>query len=350
MTNRRVTPIAAAAALLAAASVSYGTAHAQYRSPGPEERLAMAVTPDLGLPLSVVEAAGAYRTYIGGVAGTPDAFADGGAIARSVRTGAAYEPKQLTRGAAAYAAIVALQSPRFMRSVREAAADPFRGDRLAREIFANPQAAMRFDGAAEAAGLILAAVGDDGSRLSDIGARVKQASYDVQHEPWSKGEVDGRDHRLAEAKLLSGTPLSADGPELARLTSAALGGSGLDLGPAAAAESYAPVVVRGLAVAALAGLGAAGEDSAAEVEALLDDQACSECLRMSKLNLFQCLAVAKPWYEDVWCLGVHGLKDTGDCLQAASREPAAASLRAEPAVIRQRWREEWRSESGWTRY
>ena len=35
---------------------------------------------------------------------------------------------------------------------------------------------------------------------------------------------------------------------------------------------------------------------------------------MSKLNLYQCLAVAKPHYEDVFCLGQHVLEDTGHCL------------------------------------
>ncbi len=35
---------------------------------------------------------------------------------------------------------------------------------------------------------------------------------------------------------------------------------------------------------------------------------------MSKLNLYQCLAVSKPHYEDVFCLGQHALMDTGRCM------------------------------------
>jgi hypothetical protein len=42
---------------------------------------------------------------------------------------------------------------------------------------------------------------------------------------------------------------------------------------------------------------------------------------MSKLNLFQCLAVSKPWYEDVFCLGQHVLIDTGECIYASSGSP-----------------------------
>ncbi len=35
---------------------------------------------------------------------------------------------------------------------------------------------------------------------------------------------------------------------------------------------------------------------------------------MSKLNLYQCLSVARPYYEDVYCLGLHALADTGRCV------------------------------------
>jgi hypothetical protein len=83
-------------------------------------------------------------------------------------------------------------------------------------------------------------------------------------------------------------------------------------------------VGRGLALAALAAVGAADDQAA---ETLLNDPECASCLRMSKLNLFQCLAVAKPWYEDVFCLGQHGLIDTGDCIYVA------AGAREQPAAL-----------------
>ena len=50
----------------------------------------------------------------------------------------------------------------------------------------------------------------------------------------------------------------------------------------------------------------------------MTDPAADSCLNMSKLNLYQCLAVAKPNYEDVFCLGQHILIDTGACLIRAS--------------------------------
>ena len=39
---------------------------------------------------------------------------------------------------------------------------------------------------------------------------------------------------------------------------------------------------------------------------------------MSKLNLYQCLSVAKPYYEDVFCLGQHILLDTAQCVTKAA--------------------------------
>ncbi len=63
---------------------------------------------------------------------------------------------------------------------------------------------------------------------------------------------------------------------------------------------------------------------------MLLDAGCASCLRMAKLNLFQCLAVAKPWYEDVFCLGQHVLIDTGECIQAA------ALPRARPLTVARR--------------
>jgi hypothetical protein len=80
---------------------------------------------------------------------------------------------------------------------------------------------------------------------------------------------------------------------------------------------------------------------------------------MSKLNLFQCLAVAKPWYEDIFCIGQHGLKDTGECIAASSREPEGGrrARRSRTVVFtsdgrrhERRERDRWRNEDGWSRF
>ncbi len=77
---------------------------------------------------------------------------------------------------------------------------------------------------------------------------------------------------------------------------------------------YTPAVNQALAIAAVAILGEGGANNADNLTRLLDDNDGEKCLNMSKLNLYQCLAVAKPYYEDVFCLGQHILMDTGQCL------------------------------------
>ncbi len=84
------------------------------------------------------------------------------------------------------------------------------------------------------------------------------------------------------------------------------------------AGSGSPDVVRGLALAAMAILGQTGDGKEAQYEALMRDSSSADCLKMAKLNLNQCLAVAGPQYEDVYCSGRHAVADTGKCVSDAA--------------------------------
>jgi len=103
-------------------------------------------------------------------------------------------------------------------------------------------------------------------------------------------------------------------------------------GPRERLTSAAPVAVRGLALAALAVVGRAGEDSADSLEPLLADGAGFSCLHMAKLNLFQCMAVAAA-VRNLFCAGQHAIIDT-----ASAWSPRSAMRgrhrRADPAVAR----------------
>ncbi|MDB5424871.1 MAG: hypothetical protein JWQ29_2287 [Phenylobacterium sp.] len=279
--------------------------------------------PAVSLSPRVIEQASAYRAYIARTAVITPAFVDGDSVAQSLKTGMAYEPGQLLRGAIAYGAVVALQDPAFVAGVRKYAGDAEQRRTVAYEIMKDPAYAVGFSGSASAAGLVMTALGDDGKRLLDLGRSVKQAAYDVQHSPWSKAEVPGREGRLALAKQLSATPLMGETAETARLQLAVTGSTPMGLSAPAASPPYTPLVIRSLAVAALAALGYADETSIAQVTPILADPRASNCLNMSKLNLYQCLAVSKPHYEDVFCLGQHVLMDTGSCLMQGAGVPGS---------------------------
>jgi hypothetical protein len=251
-------------------------------------------------------------------------------VARSLRTGAAYEPAQFLRGAIAYGAVIAMQDPTFMASVRAFAADPTQRANVAAQLRADPAYAGVFKGADSAAGLVVAALGSEGLQMFNAGKAVKQSAYDVQHANWSKSDIAGRPARLADAKALSASPLPPEASESTRLMQAANAGAPLGLAGAPAPPPYTPVVLRSLAVAALAALGEAGDENTDLIMPLLSDPISGSCLNMAKLNLYQCLAVAKPHYEDIFCLGQHIMMDTGQCLIRASGAPLPAELLPKP--------------------
>jgi len=286
--------------------------------------------PVVSLSPKLIELAAAYRGYMTRTTAiTPD-FADGAGVARAVQVGASYEPQQLVRGAIAYSAVVALQDRAFVEGVRVYAKDPVQRRMIAYEIMKDPAYAVGIAGSASAAGLVVASLGGDAQRLYDQGKAVKQAAYDIQKHPWSKTEVMSRAERLAGAKSVSATAMMGDVAETARLQQASTGVASLGLTAAPVAPPYTPTVIRGLAIAALAALGEANEANAENLMALTHEPNIGMCMATSKLNLYQCLAVSRPNYEDVFCLGQHVMMDTGRCVIRAAGMPEPYEARYIP--------------------
>jgi hypothetical protein len=328
--------------------------------------------PPVALATEISDAAAVYKDYIEKVSVMKGQYADGAAVQTQLASAESFEPNQLAHGAVAYAAIVAMQEPAFRSILRTYAAnDATRAD-IRAKLIADPAYAAVIPGADAAARRVILALSSDGQSVYKAGSSVKQAAYDIQHDKWSKEFIADPAGRLALAKSNSVTLASVQSDDSARLLASALSGEGLvtsantgqstgqatvqvglpvqatqqtpinggnpaliaDAGtapvPAAASatsasasvfdrpdlfnQPYTQAVNRALTIAALALLGEGGESNLPTLTSLLDDGDGQRCLQMSKLNLYQCLAVAKPHYEDVFCVGQHVLMDTGQCI------------------------------------
>jgi len=294
--------------------------------------------PPVALSSQVVERAGEFRTYMKHAASIAPSFTSGPAIEDSLTLGESYEAQQLSRGAVAYAAVVALQEPGFVAGVRTYAVDPVQRKALAQKLATDPYYATALPGAQAAAGLIIASLSAEGAKVRGAGELVKQSAYDVQHQAWSKTSITDPAGRLAHAKVISAAPMVSETADLDQMKQAVTGSDNraverkVAVAAAASAPPYTQVVTRGLAVAAIAALGEGGDDNDAALEPLLDDSKDGFCLNMSKLNLYQCLAVAKPWYEDIFCLGQHVLIDTGQCIAKAAGQPQPVQTPVAPTA------------------
>ncbi|MDP3657506.1 MAG: hypothetical protein Q8R45_11135 [Brevundimonas sp.] len=274
--------------------------------------------PAVSLNEGVAQAASIYVAFMREAGTIQAGFTSAEAIQAAIRRGAAYEPAQLSRGMIAYGSILALQSPEFVRGVRTYAVDPAVRQEMIARIVADPAYAATLPGADAAAGLIIDTIGRDSAAMLVIAEAVEGDAYTIQerNDPrrrWATAHIADRVTRLEGAKALSAVQMLPSAEESARLFAAANSGSGLSLNGSRSGPPYTPAIARSLALAALAALGAGGEDARANTEALTVEQNSEFCLNMSKLMLFQCLAASRPSYEDMFCVGRHVARDLATC-------------------------------------
>ena len=98
------------------------------------------------------------------------------------------------------------------------------------------------------------------------------------------------------------------------------------LGPKDARYWHMLIEAKALALAAESVLGRAHGSDRARLSPLLTETSSAWCLRMAKLNLYQCMAVAGPQYEDMFCLGQHAMMDTGTCVDQAAHSHTSTRL------------------------
>jgi hypothetical protein len=336
--------LALAAVAAAAVLASCATPEPEPAPPPPPPPPPPAVTLNEG----VAQAASIYVAFMRDVSTLqPGGFPDAESIQAALRKGSAYEPTQLSRGMIAYGSILALQSPEFVQGVRTFAADPATRQEMIARIINDPAYAATLPGADAAAGLIVDTIGRDSAAMMQIAEAIEQDAYTIQgrsdpRRRWAVAHVANRDGRLQTTKTLSANQMLPSAEESARLHAAANSGSGLELAASPSAPPYTPAVVRSLALAALAALGAGGEDARANTEALTVEQGSEFCLNMSKLMLFQCLAASRPSYEDIFCVGRHVARDLATCtadyvrpappMVPSSSVPREGEIPLQPAV------------------
>jgi hypothetical protein len=303
-------------AVAAASAIAIALLTACATPPGPPPRRAAALPPtfhliapppDRGLAVQ----ASAFESFMRRARTIDAGFSGPSDVTQALQTGAAHEPHELEAGMIAYAAMAALQEPRFVAAVRadRAKGEPQRGE-LARRLTADPQSALALPGGEAAGARASGALYAQGSALSTDGERVKHASYSVQRQAWAKVKVPDAAGRLSQVKHISQAgyqPRREDPVELEMALARSETRSG----------ASSPVVSRGVALAALTVL---GEDGRAK--GLMSEPRTGSCLRMAKLNLYQCLASAGPHYEDIYCLGQHAMIDPGQCVVEATRAAA----------------------------
>ena len=277
----------------------------------------------VAFPRGAAEAAGAFDGYMHAVAAIDAGFRSGQGVAEALQKAAAYDPRQLEEGMIAYGAMAAMQSARFVYGVMDIAADARSRRELADRLMANPEEAERLPGAREAGGLAWSAIQREARPVVTSGYAIKQASYDVQHQSWSIAKVADQTDRLAQAKALSHTPVPAREGDVARVIRQI---ADLDARPGDAEDGITPVAAHSLALAALAILDEAGGPDPDRLEPVTTEQISAQCLKMAKLNLFQCLSVAGPEYEDIYCLGQHAVLDTGQCVAGGTTPRGEATM------------------------
>lgn len=280
--------------------------------------------PPVALNDSVSRSAAIYLAYQRDMATIRGGFASAQQIQDALRRGAASDPVQVSRGLVAYASILALQSPEFVGGIRAMGDSPEARRQIIDRVVADPAYASTLPGADSAAGLIMAVLEQDLNALSAAADSVESDAYNIQspgdqRSGWARTPLPDREGRLQAVKDIADQPMRPSMSEASRLYTAANAGSGLGVSPGRARSGpYAPSVSNALAMAALAALGAAGENAVPNTDALQYDRASQDCLASSRLNLFQCLAASRPSYEEIFCVGRHVLRDLTTCVRGAT--------------------------------
>ena len=268
-----------------------------------------------------------------------------------------HNPERLAAGWLSYSALLAAQSEEFREGVEDTANYHGR-ERLFRGMRNDPAYTLSLDGADDALARALAASDADARRLDLVGEDIKDQAYSLQSLGWARARLSGRasDHAqtLRNAAEI-GRPLDLsirtlfEGEETTEtLTTAQRLGArtslwdqlqstgselrlpglpGLQLASAPAPAPLPRPVDPNLEIsnahritagniATLAALHILDEteETTPYVSAALNDRQTQGCFEQAQLNLLQCVSASHNVFERPFCIGVHALKDIGECV------------------------------------
>lgn len=248
---------------------------------------------------------------------------------------------QLSKGWIAYSALIASQDPEYRAAVRDI--ESFYGrDVMLTGLKNDVRYARTLNGGSSAVGAALTATEADSRRLASAAASVKEQAYSLQGAGWAKAKIG---NSKAKASSLNSAQMSGR-PAASNIISA-LGGANADSALRGAGRSGAPSlwesvnrtasavrvpsavssygstkrVRRGKEpiadqIATLAAYRVLGSQAAnsTHVHTAMAQAETKNCLKMSQLNLQQCVAAAHQQYEVPFCIGEHALSDVGKCI------------------------------------
>jgi hypothetical protein len=139
------------------------------------------------------------------------------------------------------------------------------------------------------------------------------------------GDAQGR---LADVKARSNERAAPSDDDNQAMLAAIVDTDPGALAEQAAQPAFTPVEARALALAAESVLGRARSSDRDWLSPLFGDPDSAECLRMAKLDLYQCMAVAGPQYEDIYCMGQHAMAETAKCVAGAAHGAGASQVLA----------------------
>ena len=254
-----------------------------------------------------------------------------------------YSDDRLVNAQIAYAALVAGQHPEFIDAIRSVA-DYYGPEAAAQGLVNDPLYVTGFLGADDASGSVVGAIGQDMSRIRQVGDRYKQASYDLQAEAWAQQLSQDRAERLSSLETASSRLqvrfAGENGADDAGRT--AITSRNGSLGSASALYDQSPDTQmtalpelslnvgetalqpderRTSRILAVAALTAIESGDMTYLDTLLNEPSVDRCIQWARLDLGQCVAAGHFKYEDAYCIAEHALNDVADCLTAA--QPAA---------------------------